>query len=248
MKGKFGTHEQYVDGGHLGALVAAAHELKTPLALMYHLSNTLDTPEFELTDSERTECVQRLKLTSERMLRLVQHLTVSYRLDNQDQLAFQFELEPLSINEVCENALHELTPYAKGYDQELRLSGQHCPHLVLADRDVLHDIVINLVDNAIRHNPAGSVVDVGSHCRRDQVRLSVHDNGPGVSQQELTSLRRTIGVQPQPLSGRAGSSGLGLYIVGQLAKSMGGNLGLGRAQQGTTFFVDLLRSQQMSLL
>lgn len=227
--------------------VAAAHELKAPLVLLRHLAQSLNEDE-DLTDAERRQNLLRLSFTTDRMMRLVQQLTLSYRLEQDGQAQFNFQLEPLSITEVCDQALHELTPYAKEYNQELRLRGRHCPHLVLANRDILHDIVVNLVDNAIRHNQKGGVVDVSSFCRGEQVRLQVHDSGLGVLPSELTNLRRTIGRQAQPLSGRAGSSGLGLYIVGQLAEAMGGGLGLGRTQNGTTFFVDLLRSRQLSLL
>jgi len=123
-----------------------------------------------------------------------------------------------------------------------------CHHVVLANRDILYDIIVNLVDNAIRHNPSGGVVDVKAYCQQHHVRLSVHDTGPGVALAELHRLRRSMSQSPQPLSGRAGTSGLGLYIVSQLARAMGGSLGLGRQATGATFFVDLLKSRQLSLL
>lgn len=239
MKGK--------DETQLDVFVAAAHELKAPLVLLRHLAHSLDE-DSDLSDFERRQNLQRLSFTTDRMMRLVQQLTLSYRLEQDGQSHFSFQLEPLSITEVCDQALHELTPYAKEYKQELRLRGRHCPHLVLANREILHDIVVNLVDNAIRHNQSGGVVDVTSFCKGEQVRLQVHDSGVGVLQSELAQLRHTIGRQAQPLSGRSGSSGLGLYIVGQLAEAMGGGLGLGRSENGATFFVDLLRSRQMSLL
>lgn len=233
---------------YMAALVAAAHELKSPLSLINHSVSALVDTELKLSASEQSQYYRRIQLTTERMLRLVQQLTVSYRLGDEQQLRFAFELEPMSINEVCEQALHEMAPLAKEYGQELLLSGSQCSHLVLANRAILHDIVVNLVDNAIVHNPSGGKVEVFAKCRTDQVRLHVHDNGQGIRVEELLRLRQTVGSQPQPLSGRAGTSGLGLYIVGQFAKSMGGMLGVGRPTTGTTFFVDFLRSQQLSLI
>jgi two-component system, OmpR family, sensor histidine kinase TctE len=245
MKGRNDTGLQR---GELAALAAAAHELKSPLALVQHLAKTLGDADMPLTDADRARYLARLQFTSDRMLRLVQQLATSYRLEDDAQLMFRFQLEPLNTLEVCENAAHELAPYAREYGQEVRVQTHSCPHLVLANRDILHDIVVNLADNAIRHNPQGGVVNIGAMCKGANVRLSVHDQGAGIARGELARLRQTLGTQPQPFAGRSATSGLGLYIVGQFAAAMGGSVGLGRAASGSHFFVDLMRSQQMSLL
>jgi signal transduction histidine kinase len=229
-------------------LAAAAHELKSPLALVQLIAQTLASSDLALTDQQRAQYLERLKFTSERMLRLVHQLAISYRLDSDQQLAFQFQLEPISVGEICDNAAQEMLPLAREHHQHLQVSSRSCPHLVIANREILHDIVINLLDNAIRHNPDGGRVEMFAHCRASQVRLTVQDQGQGVLPSEVGQLRRTLGTQPQPLSGRSATSGLGLYIVGQFAQAMGGSLGLGRSNYGASFFVDLMRSKQMSLL
>lgn len=230
--------------GQPAVIAAAAHELKNPLTVIHYIAQILSDDSLPLTNQERQEYLERLQLVSKRSLRLVQQLTTSYRL--QDQMAFQFKLEPVNAREVCESALHELTPYAKQYSQQLRYDSTR-PHVVVANREVLYDVVVNLVDNAIRHNTAGGQVRVASRSQDTHVRLSVHDNGASVSKRELNKLRTTLGREPQPFTGHAGTSGLGLYIASQLTGAMGGSLGLGRARQGTTFFVDFLRSRQLSL-
>lgn len=226
-------------------IIAAAHELKSPLTLITYIAQMLSDDTLALTEAEKAQYLQRLKLVSDRTLRLVQQLTLSYRLEDK-QTPFSFAVEPVNAREVCESALHELTPYAREYNQQLQLRATNCPHMVVANREILRDIVINLVDNAIRHNAPGAAVDVRPQCRQGRVRVHVHDNGSNMPRTELSRLRTTLGT-PQPLSNMAGSSGLGLYIVNQLAAAMGGALGLGRRGPGTTFFVDLLRSQQLSI-
>ncbi|HEU5187092.1 MAG TPA: HAMP domain-containing sensor histidine kinase [Candidatus Saccharimonadales bacterium] len=224
-------------------LVAAAHELKAPLVLMRHLVQTLGG--HTVSPEEQRRCIERLAFTTDRMIRLTQHLTVSYRLGTSHNL--HFDLVPINASLVCEQALHEMTPYAAAHGQNLQFESKK-KQLVLAEQDILHDILINLIDNAIRHNTNGDNVVVGTLGRKDHVRLQVHDNGHGVRAAELSALSENIGSRPQLLSTRAGTSGLGLYIVSQLAQAMGGGLGLGRARQGTTFFVDLMRSRQLQLL
>jgi len=226
---------------------AAAHELKSPLALVQHIAQTLADTQTPLSEIERAQYLARLQFTSDRMLRLVQQLAISYRLQADEQLAFAFATEPLNAVEVCEGVAHELEPFARAYNQHIEIASQR-GQLVVANREILHDIIANLIDNAIRHNPTGGSVRLTSGTHGNVVRLGVHDQGAGVGQAELRSLRHTLGAQPQPLGGRSATSGLGLYIVGQFAAAMGGNLGLGRPEQGSHFFVDLLRSKQMSLL
>ncbi len=249
MKGKGAISDMSKPGAAgFDAVVAAAHELKAPLVLINHLVDALNDPVVELTQNEQQQQLRRLRFTSERMVRLVQQLTLSYRLEADGQMAFMFPTEPVSTQEVAATVLHELTPYAREHGQQLHLREIRCHHLVLANRDVLHDIMVNLVDNAIRHNPAGAQVEVVSHCADQHVRVSVRDDGPGIGRAELRRLQHTLGTQPQPLSGRAGTSGLGLYIAGQFAQAMGGTIGVGRQAEGAMFFIDLLKSRQLSLL
>jgi signal transduction histidine kinase len=240
--------ERLILNGQSAAIIAAAHELKTPLTLINSITQTLNDKKVGLSTMDQAKYLDRLLLTSQRMLRLVQQLTLCYRLEDTDQLAFKFSLEPINAHEVCREVIQEMSPYASELGQELKLRGGGCPHLVIANREVFHGVVVNLIDNALRHNVAGAVVDVFPQCRRDFVRVHVHDDGAQITASQLGRLRQSLGREPQPLSGHSGTSGLGLYIVGQLTNAMGGSLGLGRAGKGTTFFVDLMRSRQTSLL
>lgn len=243
MRGHQETQLPLLDN-QAAVVAAAAHELKNPLTVITYIAQILADPALPLTSQERQEYLERLQLVSQRSLRLVQQLTTSYRL--QDQLTFQFNLEPVNAREVCESALHELTPYAKQYGQDLQFTSSRS-HIVVANRDVMYDVVVNLVDNAIRHSSTGGRVGVSSVTHGQNIRVAVHDNGASVSKSELNRLRHTLGREPQPFAGHAGTSGLGLYIASQLTGAMGATLGLGRARQGTTFFVDFLRSKQLSL-
>ncbi|HVI69314.1 MAG TPA: HAMP domain-containing sensor histidine kinase [Magnetospirillaceae bacterium] len=247
MRGDLKTGQQALIGPS-AVIAAAAHELKTPLTLITYISQILGDDSLDLSDEDRKHYLQRLQLVSKRTLRLLQHMTMSYRLESQSQMAFRFDLEPVNMHEVCEAALHEMTPYAQAYNQKLELLHPGRSPVVVAHREVLFDVVVNLVDNAIRHNQPGAAVKVTSHVRGPQVRLQVHDSGGGMSTKTLRQLRSNLGALPQPFEGHAGTSGLGLYIVQQLVGAMGGTLGLGRAREGTTFFVDILRSQQLRLL
>lgn len=229
----------------LNMLVAAAHELKTPLTIIAHLASVLEDEPYPLTPIERQASLQRIQLSAQRTLRLVQDLTVSYNVAQRNQL--ELELEPVNATQVCEEVAHEILPFAAQSQQTIQLGLGTRSQLVVANRDMLYMIFFNLIDNAIRHNPAETCVKVTMQRRQQLVRAIVQDNGPGLHKRDFAQLKHTLGTQIQPMRGRSTSSGLGLYIVGQVAAAMGGHVGVGRSNQGANFHVDLLRSHQLML-
>lgn len=224
-------------------VVAAAHELKAPLVLIRHLSQSLNEANLP---AEQRETIERIVLTAERSLRLANQLTSGSRLENIKDLDLAHTLEPTNVKLVCEQALSEMCPYAAKFDQTLRLVNSKTS-LALANKEILHDVIVNLVDNSVRHNPNGGVVELSAGLIADRVRLKIKDDGLGIEKSEFRLLNDNIGSRPQPFYARSGSSGLGLFVASRLTAAMGGELRLGRAKQGTSFVVDLLKSHQLSL-
>lgn len=228
-------------------IAAAAHELKAPLLLMNFVSQILSDTTLNLSERQKQDYLLRLQHTSQRTLRLVQHLTLSYKLE--DQSSFSFNLEPVNLREVCESAMHEISPYAKHQDQLLDLKMSRRPAIALANRDVTFDIVINLIDNAIKHNDPGTKICLRPSCLSDSVRLFVQNDGQQfIKRRELNSFKRRFGKVVQPFALQPGNSGLGLYIASQLAEAMGGKLGVSQYKSQQSFFVNLIRSQQLRFL
>jgi signal transduction histidine kinase len=234
------------DGLH--ELIAAAHELKTPLTLIAQLAASIEEELIGVTPAERKLGLKRIRLSAQRTLRLVDGLTVGHRLQNYSQLAMPFALEPINVTQMCEEAIDELLPFAASSAQSVRLFAPGHPELVVGNRELLRSVFFNLIDNAIKHSPAEASVSVRVRRRGTHIRVCVQDTGPGVKPGDLNYLRSTLGRELQPLRSRPGSSGLGLYIAGQMAQAMGGHLGIGVIKQGSDFHVDLLYSNQLSLL
>jgi len=231
----------------LNELVAAAHELKTPLTIIAHLAAAIQDEALELSIAEQKTALQRIRLSADRTLRLVQGLTTSYRLEHDDQLAFHFALEPLNIAQLCEEVAQEILPFAAAQSQSLELQVGRA-QLIVGNSDLARSVLFNLLDNAIRHNPPDTKVRLAMRRRQEVVRVCVQDNGPGFNPNDFRRLRQTLGRLAQPLQGRSSSSGLGLYIAGEMAAAMGGKLGVGSAKQGADFHVDFLHSKQLSFL
>jgi len=231
---------------YMQSLVAAAHELKTPLAIIAHLASALEDESFA-TPEQRRIGLQRIQLSAERTMRLIQGLTTSYRLGD-DQLKLALNLQPVNVTQICEEVADEILPFAKVQGQSLELDFGQRSQLVVGDKELLHSVLFNLLDNAIRHTPPDSTVRMHIRRRTELVRICVQDNGPGIQPSDMSKLKQRLGRQPQPIVTRSSGSGLGLYIAQQLAAAMGGKLGVGTVKKGADFHVDLLHSRQLSFI
>jgi len=245
MSGYGGKNAAEGMGIELGAI---AHELKAPLAIIAQLAASIEDEQLlGVTPAERKQTLERIRLSAERTLRLVQSLALSQQLAKNDQM-FALDLEPLNTMRLCEETIHELLPLAAAHGQTIELRANGRSPLSVGNNELVRSIFINLVDNAIKHNPPETavMVDVGRHASLVHVRVS--DTGAGLRPRDFRQLQETLGRQVQPLHGRSGSSGLGLYIAGTMAEAMGGRLSLRRPKVGLAFQLDLLHSRQLSFL
>lgn len=224
------------------SVLAAAHELKAPLALMRQLSLQLGalgelTPEQHVTQ-------QRLQLTAERALRLVENITRTSRLDDA-----MFALEPLQAHAIWKGVVTEIGPLAEQMSQDVKMRVPPRPLLVVANRELLPAILLGLCDNAIAHNPAGAPLVLGVKQKGEEVVFSVRDTGPAIDTKAFRELETRLGRAVQPLGARPSSSGLGLWIAGVFAKAMDSTLSVTRHRGGgMTFSLHVPISGQLSLL
>lgn len=227
-------------GGSLGGgLVAAAHELKTPLVLVRQLSLQLAE-----TDDEkaRAEIIRRIRLTSERSLRLVDNLTRAARLESA-----MFEMEPILLSGLCREVVDELAPLTTALDQEFQIKIGRSPLVAVGNRDLLRSLIMGLVDNALQYNRPGSAVEISTRIRRGEAELAVRDYGAATSLAEFRHLRDHLGSRAMPIAARPLSSGLGLLIAQKFAAAMNGRLSVERHRAGgLTFRAHLPASQQLS--
>lgn len=225
------------------SLIAAAHELKSPLVLLRQLGFMLQRD--DLTDSERRVITQQLILTSERGLRLTNDLTKVSRLE--DAL---FDLEPINPIALCDDIVHELQPLFAAHGRQLAVQTRKHPLLLVANRDLLRRILTNFSDNALYYSEPGSAVELQIKALKNGrlIRLGVRDYGPALSTDMWQALQKKLGKAPQAVHARPQSSGLGLYIASLFAESMNGRIGATRHRDGATFYVELDASRQLSFL
>ena len=209
----------------------AAHELRTPLAVISTQAHVLQTSE----GPARHEAARRLQGAVERASHLAHQLL---RLAQADATALA-PLEPVDVMNIARDTLAGMTEVATGLGSELSLSGPD--NAVLAtDPRALRSMLSNLVDNALRYGGPGVLVDVSIDVQPARWQLRVVDNGPGIPAVHREQVFERFW---RGKSGDERGAGLGLAIVREAARSLGGDVDLqvGSGGRGCSFTVRLPR-------
>jgi histidine kinase len=220
------------------AISDVSHELRTPLSNLQGYLEGL--AEGVVEPSEETWTL--LRAETERMRRLVDDMR---QLSRAEAGRLDLDVSAVSAREIFRIAAERMLPLfeEKGVELKIAAAGEDAP--ILADRDRVVQILTNLLDNALRHTPAGGKVVVEAERRAKDVLFRVEDTGEGVDAEYLPRLfERFYRVERSRSRGEArGGSGVGLAICRALVEAMGGSIwaesaGAGR---GATFFFTLPR-------
>jgi two-component system OmpR family sensor kinase len=189
----------------------ASHELRTPLtSVLANLELLAESLAGDQGDAARSAL-----RSSQRMRRLVADLLLLARTD----VGRVVQRKPVDLAQVVVEAAGELGPVST--EHEISLDVHHA--IVEAAHDELHRLTINLLENALRHTPAGTEINVSTRTSNGQVELVVEDNGPGVPPELVGTLFERF---VRGAGDRGGSFGLGLAIVHAVAASHGGTVTL----------------------
>jgi two-component system phosphate regulon sensor histidine kinase PhoR len=208
-----------------------SHELRTPLTAIHGYVETLLGGALEEPDNARKflEIVHR---QTERLGRLINDLT---DLSNIELGRVSLQLAPTALDEVVESVLAVIGPRARAGG--IKLASEVPPALlaVKADHDRLAQILINLVDNAVKYTPRGGAVTVRASEAGPLVEVSVEDTGVGIPAADLPRITERFYRVDKARSRELGGTGLGLAIVKHLVLAHGGDLGIeSRVDRGTT--------------
>jgi signal transduction histidine kinase len=206
-----------------------SHELKTPIsALRARLENLLDG--VEQPDPVLIEGMLR---QAERLSRLVDQLLDLSRLESGD---VPLSMEPVHLAPLVERVVGELA--AARADREIRVRNLVEADLqpVMADRERVHQVLFNLLDNAFRFTPRGGEVTVRAVRQNGTCEVSVEDTGPGIPPEHLALVfERFYRVDPAR-SREDGGTGIGLAIARSVVEAHGGRIWAeSDARQGSRF-------------
>ena len=217
----------------------ASHELRTPLTAMKgQVEVALSRPR---DPAAYREVLQAVNEEVDRLIRLVGSLLTLSRADSGQ---IRIALEAVSVSELVAAAAEQVHPMAQ--QRGLELIVEPGPDLTLrADQDLLLQLLLNLLDNGIKHTSAGGRVTAGWRANGRQVELWVCDTGVGIASEHLPRIFDRFYRVDKARSRAEGGAGLGLSICRWIAEAHGGSISVESARgQGSTFTVRLPSHQR----
>jgi two-component system phosphate regulon sensor histidine kinase PhoR len=203
-----------------------AHELKTPLTALLLVGDSLAAR----VTSGNVVLVERLQRELLRLQELVGDLLELSRLEN-TLPGGGLRQEAVDLAALLERVWSGLRPLAE--QRGIRLESPPAGLTVPGDPSRLHRVLLNLLDNAVRYSPDGGLVEVGLQRSPGWCRLSVRDQGPGLSEEDRQHLfERFYRGDPARVRSGRGGSGLGLAIVQQIVVTHGGRVQAGNHPDG----------------
>jgi signal transduction histidine kinase len=218
----------------------ASHDLKSPLSNL-RMAEHLLRERLE-SDPESIHILDMIRLTLDNMQIVIHDLLEVIELQSRH---VAISLKPVSLHDVLITVFSQYEYPARSKQIEFSLNCDN--RLVMADEKRLTQILSNFVSNAIKYSPHGSRITLTSISQHDRVRIVVADEGPGISEAERTQLFTEFGRLSSRPTGTETCTGLGLWIVWQLAVVMNGRVGADFPDEGGShFWVELPAHQQQT--
>ena len=211
----------------------ASHELRTPISAIRAAAETLADGAIEDAAAARS-FVDIIGRQAERLTRLTQDLLDLSRIESRQ---WKLEAGPVELRALAQQVLELVAPTAREKSLEL-VQAVPVEAVVRGDARALEQVLVNLVDNALRYTAAG-LVAVRAERDGSEWILAVEDTGAGIERHHLPRIfERFYRIDPGR-SREQGGTGLGLAIVKHLVQAMGGEVGVESGADGSRFWVRL---------
>jgi two-component system phosphate regulon sensor histidine kinase PhoR len=215
-----------------------SHELRTPLTVIRGYAEAL--ADGSVDGREVTEFGSVINRHATKMERLVTDLLRLARLDAQQET---LTLAPCKLEDVFDGIVQDLQPLIESKRQQVVIHIAPGAATVVADASKLHDVIRNLVENAVTYAPEAAEIRLEAWATDDAVRLTVADNGPGIPVEELPRIFERF-YRVDPSRARPGGTGLGLAIVKHLVELHNGQVSAVNSALGGAVFTVVLPLRQ----
>ena len=211
-------------------LAYTTHEIRTPLSAVISASEILDRT--ELNSSQKGH-LKALKSSASNILFLVNDILDLAKLEKRKILLEKIPFNPVKV---IQNAISILNSKALDNNVEVKLIfGNKIPENILGDAFRFQQIIVNLLDNAIKYAPGGVTRVLVKSIKNKTIEVQVSDNGKGIEQDKLKLIFQPYAQEKTNTSRQYGGTGLGLAICDLLIQLMGGEIKVESSQLGTNF-------------
>jgi PAS domain S-box-containing protein len=232
------TAEHVLERARADFVTTASHELRTPLTAVYGSVRTLIDRWDELDEKIRRRLLLMIEQESEHLTQIVDQLLVTAQIDRG---RLRFEERECDVTAMCASVV-EAANARKPDSISLELVAPPSTQLLRCDPPRLKQVLVNLVENAIKYSPDGGRIEIRIADSPDLLRIDVHDEGLGIPPSEQSRIFEKFYRLDAEMTRGVGGSGLGLYISREIVEQMGGLLSVrSRRGAGSTFTVTLPR-------
>jgi two-component system phosphate regulon sensor histidine kinase PhoR len=227
------TETERVEKTRRDFIANVSHELRTPLTSIQGYAETLLDSSSENHTREFLEIIRK---NAARMSRLTEDLLTLARVESGEH---RFDTQPTAPGEMLQEAVESFREIARGQNVELVVEDRS-KAAVKADREAIHQVFANLIDNALKYGASGSRIVLGARPAEQGVEFYVQDFGPGIPSEHLPRLFERFYRVDKARSLESGGTGLGLAIAKHIVLAHGGTI---RAESelnhGSTFIFTL---------
>ena len=196
---------------------SVSHELRTPLSQILLFAETLDLGRVR-TEEERHNATGVIVQEGRRLMHLVENILHFSRAERQ---MARLGPEPLDLNQAIRAIVDDWLPLAAAGGA--RVVTRFAPDVhAVADRSALRQIVLNLLDNAVKYGPASQTIVIGTGIVDDHARLWIDDEGDGIPPRQRERVWESFYRLDRHATSSVAGSGIGLYVVRELARLHGG--------------------------
>ena len=219
-------------------IATLSHELRTPMTAVLGAAKTLLRDDITLSPELRPQLLEMIGAQGTRLTQITEEVLLANRLDRGD---LRIDSERVDLSQVVSDAVETMRHDAPE-SVSLIAAGNGATEAI-GDRDRIEQVLVNLIDNAVKYSPDGGEVVVSTVPAAASVRVEVADQGIGIPPAEQEAVfEKFYRADPQHRAAPSGT-GLGLYICRELVQRMGGTIGVrSRPGGGSTFWFDLPRA------
>jgi two-component system phosphate regulon sensor histidine kinase PhoR len=230
------TEEHRLDELKAEFIATASHELRTPLAAVYGAAQTLRRHDFALDDAGRERFISLIVDESNRLAGIVNQILLANQLE---MGRLDLVTEPFDPTDLLERVVESARTHAPEHVTFEVKTAENVPP-VAADKDQARQVLVNLVENAVKYSPGGGRIELGLEAIDGEVQFRVVDQGMGIPADEQRRIfEKFYRLDPNMIQG-IGGTGLGLYICRELVERMGGRIWLESEEgKGSAFFFQL---------
>jgi two-component system sensor histidine kinase VicK len=228
------SSERVVEQMKSDFVATVSHELRTPLTSIYGFAETLMRGDVEFADAERTTFLGYIASESGRLINIVDDLLSVARLETG---TLRLNIEEIDIGSVAGEVVARVQELAERWEFELDVPTAGV--VVEADREKLSQVLLNLVDNAVKFSPEGGRISISARRRPESAEVRVSDQGVGIPRADQQRIFSKF-YRAESTGVGVHGTGLGLFLARGLLLAMGGRIWVeSKEGQGATFVFEL---------